>query len=182
MVEPCRFSIRKAGLVHAEDGATMAVCADGQADHAFMSAPATFAIMPRPCQFNGLAGRDMQHRAGHTVPITFRLYHHREPGSRPREIKLILAKRDPFRPPPGRQMRWRGDEVEDPVRRQRERLFNAQIGHGLTPFEAHMHKSANSSANRMASANSMGCFIPPNMVRRERHHTDSVIALRADRK
>ena len=176
MVEPCRFSVRKAGLVHAEDGAIMTVCANGQADHAFMSAPATLAIMPCPAEFDRLAGRDIQHRARHTVPAIFRFDHHREPGSRPREIKLILTKRASFRPPPGRQMRWRGDKVEDPVRRQRERLFNAQIGHGLTPFEAHMRKSANSSTSRMT------CFIPPNMARRARHHTDSVTALRADRK
>ncbi len=68
MVEPCRFCIRKAGLVHAENGAAITVRADGQADHAFMSAQATFAVMPRPAELDRLTRRDMQHGAGHTVP------------------------------------------------------------------------------------------------------------------
>ena len=94
-------------------------------------------------------------------------------------------------------MRRRGDKVKDPVRRQRERLFNAQVGHGLIPTDwssridpvggpyeqtcefIGKRDGLFRSAMHVFTMNIPGTMSP---AWRKRHHANSVTGLRADRK
>lgn len=134
MVETRRFGIWQACLVHRQNRATTAIRANRQANRTFMPTHPAFPVMPRPTDLNSPFRCDIQHLARHAMLPAFRFDHHRGPRTRPGEIETVFAKRDPFRAPLGGQMIWRRDEFEDPVRRQWNRLFDAQIGHRRIPF------------------------------------------------
>ena len=77
MVEPCGFGIGKTCLPQRQDRTTLPVTPNSQADPAFMTTLAGFAVVPGPAQFNRFTRRDTEHFTRDTMPPVFRFDHHR---------------------------------------------------------------------------------------------------------
>ena len=117
MMEQGGFGIGKPCLLKRQDRSTLPVRPHGKANPAFMAAIAGLPVMPGPAEFNRLTRSHTNHLARHPVPSVFRFDHHRGPGTGAREIKIMFAKGDALRAPPGGQELGRRNELKGPLGR-----------------------------------------------------------------